>query len=45
MTSVVFKFTFILQAALPVGLVLGFAVTLQALVLQQRLFSLQLPQS
>lgn len=37
--------TFILQAALPVGLVLGLSVALQALVLQQSLFSLQLPQT
>lgn len=37
--------TFILQAALPVRLVLGLSVALQALVLQQSLFSLQLPQT
>ena len=37
--------TFILQAALAVGLALGLAVALQALVLQQRLLSLQLPQT
>ena len=39
------RFTFVLQAALPVGLALGLAVTLQALVLQQSFLSLQLPQS
>lgn len=37
--------TFVLQAALPVGLVLSLAVALQALVLQQGFFSLQLPQT
>lgn len=37
--------TFVLQAALPVGLALGLAVALQALVLQQGLLPLQLPQA
>lgn len=37
--------TFILQAAFPVSLALGLAVALQALVLQQGLLSLQLPQT
>lgn len=36
--------TFVLQATLPVGLALGLAVALQALVLQQGFLSLQLPQ-
>lgn len=36
--------TFALQAALPVGLALGLAAALQALVLQKGLLSLQLPQ-
>lgn len=38
------RLTFVLQAALPVGLALGLAVALQALVLQQGLLPLQLPQ-
>lgn len=39
------RVTFVLQATLPVRLALSLAVALQALVLQQGLLPLQLPQT